>query len=275
MATGIDVDGAVGGCATVRPTASVKDVVIVRNGPVQPTRRAVLHVHALGDPDVPPGLMSWYTERGFQFYLAVVRLPVARMALRGPVGLAAERVLRQAADRPAGWLAPFFSDLDAATEHLRDTDGMDDVFVTARGDGALPVALWTQARQSARAGQAERSAGPNSAGPNSGGPNAGGPNALILYEPVFPVRRGVCLHISCPVLVLTACGERPAGERPRGSRRPVPAMNLGAHVTWRQLPRTAGQPVLTGGAVGLQEVCGELGRWLGAYMYGQTRDQLL
>ncbi len=40
-----------------------------------PSRRAVLHVQAAGDPAVPADLVSWFTERAFHFYLAGLRLP--------------------------------------------------------------------------------------------------------------------------------------------------------------------------------------------------------
>jgi hypothetical protein len=264
MAIGIDAGGAVGGYETVMPAAGAQDVVIFRSGSVRPTRRAVLHVHAPGDAEVPAGLVSWYTERGFEFYLVQAHVPGARLTRRGtPAGRAAH-LARPAASWPAAsrrarWLGQVFAELDAATAHVRQADGMDHVFVTALGRSAVPVALWTDARQRPGGGQSGQSAGAD---------------ALILYGPAFPARRGLCLHIGCPVLVLTACGEEAASARPRGSLRTVPALSLGAHVTWRQLPRGASGPMLTCGA-DLHEVCGELGRWLGAYMYGQTRDRLL
>ena len=37
------------------------------------TRRAVLYLHCLADSSVPDALASWYTERGFHFYLADLR----------------------------------------------------------------------------------------------------------------------------------------------------------------------------------------------------------
>ena len=51
------------------------------------------------------------------------------------------------------------------------------------------------------------------------------------------------------------------------------AMHLGGHVTWLHLAAD-GAPGSSPGT-GERDYFDELGRWLGAYMYGQRRDQLL
>lgn len=130
-----------------------------------------------------------------------------------------------------------FAGLDEACRHLREADGVGHVIVSAHGRAALAVALWSDVRTSPPQGNAA--------------------DALILFEPALPSRPAIDLSIGCPVLVLTSSGQ------PR--RRPPSAIaRLGSHVTWLQLPE-----------LGEQAVSDELGRWLGAYMYGQGRDRLL
>jgi alpha-beta hydrolase superfamily lysophospholipase len=224
MTISADIAEAIDGCELVQPgpvAGSGHTAAMFRRGSVQPSRRAVLYVHAFSDPAVSPELVSWYTERAFQFYLAEVRLP-ARQALPG---------------QRARSVRPVFADLDAAFGYLREAEGMDTIVVTARGRGACAAALWAQARQ----------------------PDA---DALILHAPALPARRGLKLSIPCPVLVLTS-----------GSQRPDRPALLGSHVTWLQLPGTADRTV--SGEADPHELVGQLGRWLGAYMYGQMRDQLL
>ena len=51
-----------------RPT-----VTMFRRRAARPSRRAVLHVQVTNDPPVPSDLVSWYTERGFHFYVAGLR----------------------------------------------------------------------------------------------------------------------------------------------------------------------------------------------------------
>jgi hypothetical protein len=142
---------------------------------------------------------------------------------------------------------PALADLDAAVAYLREVECMHDVIVTACGAGALAAAVWSDARQ--------RTA-----------------DALILHAPAFP-RRGVALNIDCPVLVVCPPQAQSAGRLRRPGRR-VPPVQLGGHVTWRQLRQTTGCSSPAGDA-GLHPLLAELGRWLGAYMYGQLGGQLL
>jgi hypothetical protein len=186
----------------------------------------VLHVQAPGDPAVPEGLASWFTERAFHFYAASLRLPpAARLSTR-----AAGSVLR-----------PAFADMDAACTRLRRSEGMASVIITAQGRAAVAAALWSDSHAAAQ-------------------------DALILAAPAWPAGRGLHLNIVCPVLVIA--GAHPAGRRawPRWPRRTDAPMRLGGHVTWLQLAEAGASPRL---------LPDELGRWLGAYMYGPLRDQLL
>ena len=228
-----------------------------RRQSLQPSRRAVLHLQATGDPAVPSGLGDWFTERAFHFYLTGLRMPGGLALTRG-LALAGRLVSGGLAlgGRAAGRaLGSAFADLDAACAQLRERDGIGHVIVAAHGRAALAAALWADARRDALA--------------------AGGADAMILSEPALPARPTMVLNIPCPVLVLTSAvssepartgslraGPLHAGARPR---RPGAAMaRLGSHVTWVQLPEP-----------GEQAVFDELGRWLGAYMYGSGRDQLL
>ncbi len=211
-----------------------------RRRSVQPSRRAVLQVQAPGDPGVAAGLVRWFTERAFHFYVAGLHMPAA--ALRGR--------------RPDRHLAAALADLDAACAHLRQSEGMTNVLVSGHGLGATAAAMWSDARQS------------------------GAADALILHDPALP--RRLTLNITCPVLVLVdATGE--AGEDQTasdGSRRwplarrgdSAASTRLGRHVTWLAL-----EPGSRLGDDGTdpRHVFDQLGRWLGAYMYGQARDQLL
>jgi hypothetical protein len=224
-----------------------------RRRSLQPSRRAVLHVQAAGDPPVPPDLAAWYTERAFHFFVTGVRLPS-----QAPVGA-----------RPrARYLAAAFADLDAARADLLGAEGMASVIVTAGGRGAIAVALWHDQCRTAAA------------------------DALILHEPALPPGASLSLDVGCPVLVLTGPDHRPPAARARIARRARTAaadqggLQLGAHVTWLRLPGSCGPADTDGLRSGRSargaartatrpEYFDEVGRWLGAYMYGSVRDQLL
>lgn len=207
------------------PARASRPAAMFRRRSVQPSRRGVLHLQAARDAPVPPDLASWYTERGFHFYVAALRWPGRR--------------------RSGKALAAAFAELDTRCEHLRGSDGIDNVIVTAHGEGATAAALWCAAGQpGARA------------------------DALILYSPSFgrQVRRG--LDIPCPVLVVGGAGG------PRASRNGPPGVQLGRHVTWLAPTDGEARPDAAK-AEDRSRFFNEMGRWLGAYMYGQVRDQLL
>jgi hypothetical protein len=197
---------------------------------------------------VPSDVADWFTERAFHFYLAGLRVPHRLSA------------------RPGGRLLEAACiDLDAACAQLRQADGIGSVIVAAQGRGALATALWMSGRVSE--------------GQPTGNCSA---DALVLYEPELPARP-MKLGISCPVLVVSGLmlsdAGRAHGQRisrwPLRQHRPSPAgAQLGSHVTWLHLPRAGGRLEQTDGA-GRQLFFDELGRWLGAYMYGSVRDQLL
>jgi alpha-beta hydrolase superfamily lysophospholipase len=229
----------------------------LRRTSARPTRRAVLYLHCRGDTFVPDDLASWYTERGFHFYAADMRAPGQ------PDRLAGRRHGSKA--RKA-----CFAGLDAASAYLREAEGIDMLIVSAHGAGAVTAALWCHARRDGRPA-----------------------DALILSSPALGRRQRRPLAIACPVLVLVGNGEsggqtRAAARWWRGAvrcwrsvarwwrarRAGRAAVQLGRHVTWMRLDdqtSDGGGP----GAADRRSFFDEMGRWLGAYMYGQVRDQLL
>jgi hypothetical protein len=257
--------------------------VMLRRRSVLPTRRAVLYVQGQPGTFVPEDLVTWYTERGFHFYV---------MDLRSPDGLdkpdKPDKPGRR--QRPGGGEA--LGRLDSAGRHLRDAEGIDMVMVTAHGADALTAALWCAQR-----------------------PRAGRADALILSSPEFGRKLRCGLDIDCPVLVLSSGREpeaRPGRLAPWGRRKPGTAVRLGPHVTWLRIDdapdsagaATAAEPAVKayvpadsgagaggdaagrpagksgggpaeGSAGDRRRFFDELGRWLGAYMYGSVRDQLL
>jgi len=234
------------GTDTARPVQPRPKAALFRLRSAQPSRRAVLHLQAAGDPVVPADLAGWFTERACHFYLAGLRLPARLNRLRRPGG-AAERT---------------FAELDAVTAHLREADGIEHVIVSAQGPAAAAAALWC----------ARRAAGAPQLG-TVGSPPSTAADALILYRPAWPPGRALQLDTGCPVLVLCPAGRGPG---PR-LRRPAVPRQVSGHVTWLQLP-AAGAPAgladLAGGG-GRRAFFAELGRWLGAYMYGPPPDRLL
>lgn len=248
---------------------------------VLPTRRAVLYVQGQPDTFVPEDLVTWYTERGFHFYVVDLRPP------DGPDN--PDKPGRRRKSRGGG---EALGRLDLAGRHLRDAEGIDMVMVTAHGADALTAAQWCAQR-----------------------PRAGRADALILSSPEFGRKLRCGLDIDCPVLVLSSGREpegRPGRLAPWGRRTPGTAVRLGAHVTWLRIDdapdsagaATAAEPAVkayitadSGAAADADSADGpagepgagpagdaagdrrrffdELGRWLGAYMYGSVRDQLL
>jgi hypothetical protein len=85
--------------------------------------------------------------------------------------------------------------------------------------------------------------------------DAGPADALILSDPQFGRRLRHGLQIACPVLVLSPAAQQRAGTA---------GTALGPHVTWLWLACPERKLLFD-----------EMGRWLGAYMYGPVRDQLL
>ena len=215
--------------------------VMLRRRSALPTRRSVLYLHCERDPFVPEDLVSWYTERGFHFYVVDLRP-------------------EEALDKPARHRArpgqgERLARIDAACRHLRDTEGIDMIVVSAHAAGALTAALWCDARR-----------------------DAGLADALILSRPAFARRLRRGLDIACPVLVLSpAEGQRRRAvgrSKAAGRSKNAEAVRLGPHVTWLRLEDGLdGQT--RGPQAGRRQFFDQLGRWLGAYMYGSVRDQLL
>ncbi|HYA52056.1 MAG TPA: alpha/beta fold hydrolase, partial [Streptosporangiaceae bacterium] len=168
---------------------------VLRRRTARPSRRAVVYVHCLGDSFVPADLVGWYTDRGFHFYAADLR------AVGGGPG-APER------SGPAGELSAYFDCLDAAITHLRATDAIDTVVVSAHSAGALFAALWCHARRGSKPMDALILAGPElGAGRRWPGRaaarrenGAAGRASPLLAGAQRRLRRG--LEIACPVLVM-------------------------------------------------------------------------
>jgi hypothetical protein len=242
----------------------------------------VVYVHCLGDPFVPADLVGWYTDRGFHFYAADLR------AVGGGPGA-------PDLNGPAGELSAYFACLDAAITHLRATDAIDTVVVSAHAAGALFAALWCHARRGSQPMDALILAGPElaagrrwpgraAAGRANG---AAGRASPLLAGAQRRLRRG--LEIACPVLVMcpAAGGHAPGGSGgllPLGLLGAVGALGtlagrratirLGEHVTWLTLDGgLPGQDPAP--APQRRHVLDELGRWLSAYLSGAIRDQLL
>jgi hypothetical protein len=232
-----------------RDTAGESRGVVLWRRSALPSRRCVLYLHCDRDTPVPEDLVVWYTERGFHFYL-VDPGPADRPGRAGRPG-------RQRGQGPGG--NEGFASLDAACHHLRDVEGIEMIILSAHSADALTAALWCEARRT-----------------------AGLADALILFSPAFGrLRRD--LDVGCPVLVMSPAGDPEAGGSPAGRlatrlrRRTDPAtVGLGTHMTWLRLEDGL-EPDGHSDAddAGRRRFFDELGRWLGAYMYGQVRDQLL
>jgi hypothetical protein len=260
------IDGYEAVQAPSQAVAASRGPAMFRRRSIQPSRRAVLHVQADGDPAVLADLASWYTERAFHFYLAGLRLP-------GKAALAPGR-----GGKPGRHLEPAFADLDAACAQLRDCDGMDIIIVMAQRRAALAAALWSDARPGpAGIGKCDPGLAPRCA------------DALVLYAPALPATPTLRLDIACPVLVLDMA-DSAARPRLRGRwrrRAEGPAVRLGRHVTWLHVPDQAADGAAGASAIPAATSTAaaaaadphvfftELGRWLGAYMYAPLRDQLL
>jgi alpha-beta hydrolase superfamily lysophospholipase len=154
------------------------------------------------------------------------------------------------ASRSKRGLPDGFAGLDAACSHLRQSAGIDAIILSAQEASAQAAALWCDAR------------------------GAGSPvDALILSTPDFGRSLGSGLDIACPVLVLAGTGRR--NRRGRRDRHGSDAIRLGQHVTWLYMDAEPGQGNGSEVTPQRRRLFDEMGRWLGAYMYGQVRDQLL
>jgi len=209
--------------------------VFVRRS-ARPSRRAVLHLHDLTESFAPADLARWYNERGFHFYVADLD-PQASLE---PAGRR----------RPARSRESCFAELDSACAHLRDADGIDAIILSAQASAGLTAALWCAARRESRP-----------------------VDALILSGPEFGRGLRGSLDIACPVLVISASGGGAGSGSSRRERRGSDAIRLGQHVTWLHLEDPAGDGAASG--QDRKRLFDEMGRWLGAYMYGRLRDQLL
>jgi hypothetical protein len=253
---------------TAGSRADTPGACVLRRRSTRPSRRAVIYVQCLGDSFVPAELAAWYVDRGFHFYVADLR------AVAGaPQG-------GSRADGAASELAGCFACLDAAVAHVRETDGIDTVVVCAHAAGSVIAALWGHARRGSQPVDALVLASPQF-GPGSRHLRPAADQGRcwpLLAGAQRRLRRG--LDITCPVLVICPAEGWDAPGGPGGllgwrlMLGGRATTRLGAHVTWMKLE--GGQP---GEALPVPEArkryFDELGRWLGAYLSGQIRDQLL
>lgn len=253
--------------------APSRSAAVLRRRSARPTKRAVIYLHCMHDAFVPADLAGWYTDRGFHFYVADLRTP---RAPREP-----------APDSRPDSPAEYFAGLDAAVRHVRDADGIETVVLCAHGSGALIAALWCHARRGGLPADALILTSPEFGPPGSWlgrrvpGLEFGWPAhrpAPLLAGAQRRLRRG--LDIGCPVLVMcpSANWDAPGSSgglltaRVLTGRRAT--MRLGAHVTWLTLEGALPGQALPDGP-DRRRFFDELGRWLGAYLSGQVRDQLL
>jgi Serine aminopeptidase, S33 len=262
---------------------------MLRRRSARSSRRAVLYVHCLTDSFVPESLASWYAERGFHFYVADLR--------------SSARPDQPADEQGAGPdLRGCTGALDVMARHLRESEAIDTVVVSAHATGALIAALWCDARRKASpaealiladpafgtgrrrhlgqdTGLAKGSGSGKGADPDEAGPARGRRLQGPLASAQRQLRRG--LDISCPVLVMCTAADWDArGDgrrglllgRQRGGGHGT--TRLGRHVTWLRLDDGLAGPLPPPAAEG-RPFFGALGRWLGAYLAGQFRDQLL
>ena len=208
---------------------------VLRRRSALPSRRAMLYLQCQRDAFVPEDLVTWYTERGFHFYVVDLR---PREELDKP---------GRRRGRPGQ--GERLAQMDAACRYLREAEGIDMIIVGAHAAGAVSAALWCDARR-----------------------DAGVVDALILSRPAFGRRLRRGLDIACPVLVLSRVADqlRHPARRSRGDG----AVRLGPHVTWLRLDDGPDGHAPDQRA-GRRRFFDEMGRWLGAYMYGSIRDQLL
>ncbi|HTT51747.1 MAG TPA: alpha/beta hydrolase [Streptosporangiaceae bacterium] len=281
MGLSADIDGAAAGYEAVSlprrpadlPGAGGLDGAVLCRRSARPTRRAVIYLHCRDDPFVPASVATWFTERGFHFYAADLR----RLGDAGRAGTNRGDTSRGPGGRSvqdcAAELSAYFACLDTAEQHVRDADGMETVVLSAHATGALVAALWCHARRGRRPADALIMAGP-ALRPRSWLARMTGRRTPPLLTVIRRrVRRG--LDISCPVLVLCPARDWDAP----GGRSGLPALpglaggqatiRLGPHVTWRKLDDTVP------GGPWLGQILDEQGRWLGAYLSSQIRDQLL
>lgn len=274
-----DIDGAAEGYEAVSlpllpedpPGTPGLDGAVRRRRSARPTRRAVIYLHCLDDPFVPADLASWYTDRGFHFYAADLR----RLGDTARAESGRAEAGRAVPDSVAE-LDAYFACLDTAAQHVREADGMETVVLCGHATGALVAALWCHARRGGRPADALILAGPSLRAGSWLARLAGSRGrraAPLLAVTRRRVRRG--LDISCPVLVLCPATDWDATGGTSGllglpGLAGGPAIiRLGPHVTWRKVDEEGPD------GAGLGQLLDEQGRWLGAYLSSQIRDQLL
>jgi pimeloyl-ACP methyl ester carboxylesterase len=246
---------------------------VLRRRSARPSRRAAIYVHCLGDRLVSEDVVDWFTSRGFHFYAADLR-EIGTVARPGPDS-------KSAAEDVGECVAC----LDAIIAYVRQADAVDTAVMCGHGTGALVAALWCHARRDSGPVDALILAGPDLGGGPSWRARARTARSRSpgeLAPLVTGARRRVWhgLDIACPVLVMCPAN---GWDVPGGSggligskllRMGRATLRLGQHMTWLKLEE--GLPAQGGaGTPGRKRFFDELSRWLGAYLSGQIRDQLL
>src|ERR1700757_3753177 len=98
---------------------SLGSAVFLRRS-ARPSRRAVLHLHDLTGSFAPADLARWYNERGFHFY-------VTDLDFREPLDSTSRRGTARS-------VAAWFAALDSACGHMRGSDGIDAIILSAQDD---------------------------------------------------------------------------------------------------------------------------------------------
>lgn len=109
---------------------------LVRRRGALPSRRAVLYVHGFVDYFFQTHLADFFVDRGWDFYALDLRKY-------------GRSLLPHQTPNFCGDVSEYFTELDAAADIIRRTDGHDRVLVVGHSTGGLITALWAHARRGA------------------------------------------------------------------------------------------------------------------------------
>lgn len=282
---------------------------MVRRSCGRPSRRAVLYVHCLADSYVQPDLAAWYLEHGFHFYVADLRAARPRYrdatlaeyfgyldsAARQVRDLDGNKTVLVSAHQAGAVIAALWC-------HARRHESLAEALIMADPDFG-PDQHWLYRllgiRQPAQPGTGTRAQRGIATGAQRGIVTGAQPGIVTGAQPglataarpaggalpghgaeartpeVLPraqrkLRRG--LDISCPVLVMSPSAVNAAV--PGAAYRAGPPARLGPHVTSVRLA-SAAPGLARPDQAARKRLYDELSRWLGAYLSGEFRDQLL
>jgi alpha-beta hydrolase superfamily lysophospholipase len=107
---------------------------LVRRRANRASRRAVLYVHGFVDYFFQTHLADFFVDRGWDFYALDLRKY-------------GRSLLTHQTPNFCGDITDYFTELDAAAEIIRTTDGHDTLLVIGHSTGGLITALWADARR--------------------------------------------------------------------------------------------------------------------------------